>query len=126
MPPLTLSQMVCMQSAAQSFESSPAPILKAPIANDSPQHRLAPKIKRTPCFFDHTVPSCCILSDMVQTEASADGSEWDRRTAACPLCCGDEMRHTYYLRNVIQPDGTPGKFHAELEALADEKMVTAW
>ena len=73
----------------------------------------------------YTVPSCCILSDMVQTEASADGSEWDRRTAACPLCCGDEMRHTYYLRNVIQPDGTPGKFHAELEALADEKMVTA-
>ena len=58
-------------------------------------------------------------------KASADGSEWDRRTATCPLCCGDEMRHTYYLRNVIQPDGTPGKFHAELEALADEKMVTA-
>jgi len=54
-----------------------------------------------------------------QAEGSSDGSFWRRNSSTC----GQPFKHTYDLVEVFTPDGTPGKYHADLAEYAPDLMV---
>ena len=54
-----------------------------------------------------------------QAEGSSDGSFWRRNSSTC----GQPFKHTYDLVEVFAPDGTPGKYHADLAEYAPDLMV---
>ncbi|EOD13407.1 hypothetical protein EMIHUDRAFT_425546 [Emiliania huxleyi CCMP1516] len=78
-----------------------------------------------PPFFK--VPECCIACDMVQEPEGhgPDGSNWNRRQAICPLCCGGEMKHLYYLQNVVTPDGRRGVYYDQLSKIGHAEYYFA-
>lgn len=59
------------------------------------------------------LPACCGgRFDMVQTERSRDGTEWQRRNYE-----NGKPQLYYYLRTVITEQGAPGPYHAALKRI---------
>lgn len=70
-----------------------------------------------PAWF--TLPRSLVAFEMVQAEDSTDGSRWIRNSSVL----GKPYTYTYDLVEVLKPDATPGRFHADLARVAPEQML---
>ena len=57
---------------------------------------------------------------MVQDESSTDGTNWARNSSTL----GKPMKKSYDLVTVLNPDGSPGPFHADIDKAPEVMLVS--